>query len=68
MSFDEKMKKVNVWWSKQGLDDFEDSECLVNGIRRIDADTLEVDAFINIYLTNNDLFSAQITFKVLKRD
>jgi len=61
------MKKVNDWLTKQGLDDFKDSEILVNGLRRIDEDTVEIDAFVNIYLTNEDLYSAQISFKVLKR-
>ena len=62
------IKEVNEWWSKKGLDIFEDSEFLINGLRKVDDETFEVDAFINIYLTNKDLFSAQITFKVLKRD
>jgi len=67
MDHDEKMKKVNEWLSKQGLDEFKDSEFLVNGMRRIDADKLEITAFTNIYLNNDDIYSAQITFTALKR-
>jgi len=67
VDFDEKMKEVNAWITKQGLDIFQDSDFVVNGLRKIGEETLEIDAFVNIYLTNEDLFSAQITFKVLKR-
>ena len=67
-NLDELRTKLCGWWSKKGLDIFEDSEFLVTGLRKVDDETFEVDAFINIYLTNKDLFSAQITFKVLKRD
>jgi len=68
VSHDEEMKKVNDWWTKQGLNDFEDSEFLVNGLRKIDDETYEVDAFVNVYLTDKSIISAQITFKALKRD
>jgi len=64
----EEMKKVNDWWGKKGLNDFEDSEFLVTGLRKIDDETYEVDAFVNVYLTDKSLISAQITFKALKRD
>jgi len=50
------------------FEDFEDSEFLVNGLRQIDDETYEVDAFVNVYLTDKSLLSAQITFKALKRN
>jgi len=64
---EEELKEVNKWWTKQGLDDFEDSEFLVNRVRKIDGNTLEITAFTNIYLKNGDLYSAQITFTAKKR-
>lgn len=66
--FDEEKKKIDDWWKKRGLEMFEDSEMLVNGLKKIDDETYEVDAFVNVYLTDKTLISAQITFKALKRD
>ena len=61
------MDEVNKWYSEAGLDDFKEEECVVNGMKRIDADTLEMRAFTNIHLKNGDLYSAQITFIVKKK-
>lgn len=66
-NFDEEMKKVNDWITKKGLTDFKESEILVNEMKRLDAHTLEIGAYINIYLKNDDLYSAQIKFIVKKR-
>lgn len=68
MSFDKEMKKVRAWEIEKGLTDFDDAEILVNGMKRIDDDTFEVDAFVNIYLKSGDLCSGQIKFVVKKRD
>ena len=68
MSFDERMKKVNAWCTKQGLDDLEDSDFIPNKLRIIDAETLEITAFINIYLKNGELYSTTIRFNVEKRE
>lgn len=62
------MKKVNDWWKKRGLTEFDDSEFLVTGLKKLDDETYEVDAFVNVYLTDKSIISAQITFKALKRD
>jgi len=64
----EEMKKVNDWWKKRGLTEFDDSEFLVTGLKKLDDETYEVDAFVNVYLTDKSIISAQITFKALKRD
>lgn len=67
MSFDKEMKKVRAWEIEKGLTDFDDAEILVNGMKKIDDDSIEVDAFVNIYLKNGELHSAQIKFAVEKR-
>lgn len=61
------MEKVNKWIKKQGLEEFEDSDFVVNGLKKIDDEMYEVDAFVNVYLTDDSIISAQITFKALKR-
>ena len=68
MNFDEKMKEINKWLTERGLDDFYAEDCLVNRMKRIDANTLEIEAFTNIYLKNDDCYSAQIKFIVKKRE
>lgn len=67
MSFDEEMKKVNKWCIKQGLDILKDSDFVVNKIERINEKRLQVTAFINIYLTNGDLYTTTIQFEIEKR-
>ena len=60
-------QELEEWVKREGLTEFEDSEFLVNRIENIDENTIQVKAFVNVYMTNKDLFSAQIVFRLKKR-
>jgi len=62
-----KAKELEEWVKEQGLEDFEDSEFLVNRIEIIDENTIRVKAFVNVYMKNKDLYSTQIRFTLEKR-
>ena len=49
--------KLKKWQKEHGLECFDDSEFLVTNIKRINSNTLEITAFINIYLNNGELYS-----------
>ena len=64
----EKSRELEDWTKAQGLEDFEDSEFLVNRIKIIDENTIRVKAFVNVYLKNKEVYSAQIVFTLQKRE
>jgi len=57
------LDKLKKWQKEHGLEEFDESEFLVTNIKRIDANTLEITAFVNIYLKNGELYS--ITSNIL---
>lgn len=60
-------EELSKWVTQQGLDDFEDSEFIVNEMRVIDENTLKITAFTNVYLKNGDVYSATVRFEIEKR-
>jgi len=62
-----KKEELEEWVKREGLTDFEDSEFLVNRIEIVDENTIRVKAFVNVYMKNKELYSAQIRFTLQKR-
>ena len=51
------LDKLKKWQKEHGLEEFEESDFLVTNIKRINGNTLEITAFVNIYLKNGELYS-----------
>ena len=62
-----KSKELEEWVKRQGLEDFEDSEFLVNKIEITGENTMRVKAFVNVYMKNRGLYSGHILFTLQKR-